>query len=347
MIEGTPGTPFEGEVLIARLRWASEESGFAVVDADRDGDEVVLVGPLAHLEARERVRIAGVWQDDRRFGMQVKVATAEPLAPAGDAALVAYLERVKHVGPARAARLLDRHGDAVLDAIDRDPHAAFRAVGLNPRRTNEAVRAWNGLRSSRALHLLLAPHGLAYLAPRIGKHYGDRAHHIVRERPYELTSVFGVGFHTADTIARAGGVPADSPARARAGVIHTLAEAEKDGSTCLPVAELAAKAGALLGTPPAAELLRAMDADGELVLEVDEHRAVWAYRPPTAALEAELTDQVSALTAAKRRLKAPGRPHRRAGPGARAVGRRRRPRSRHGSRSSPAAPAPARRPRSG
>jgi exodeoxyribonuclease V alpha subunit len=144
MIEGTPGTPFEGEVLIRRLRWASDESGFAVVDADRDGDEVVLVGPLAHLEARERVRIAGVWQDDRRFGMQIKVATAEPLAPAGDAALIAYLERVKHVGPARAARLLARHGDAVLDAIDRDPHAAFRAVGLNPRRANEAFAPGTG-----------------------------------------------------------------------------------------------------------------------------------------------------------------------------------------------------------
>ena len=106
MIEGTPGTPFEGEVLVRRLRWSSDESGFAVVDAERDGDEIVLVGPLAHLEARERVRVAGVWQDDRRFGLQVKVATAEPLAPAGDAALTAYLERVKHVGPARAARLL-------------------------------------------------------------------------------------------------------------------------------------------------------------------------------------------------------------------------------------------------
>jgi exodeoxyribonuclease V alpha subunit len=242
MIEGTPGTPFEGELVVRRLRWSSDESGFAVVDADRDGDEVVLVGPLAHLEERERVRIAGVWQDDRRFGMQIKVATAEPLAPAGDAALTAYLERVKHVGPARAAKLLARYGETVLDAIDRDPHAAFSAAGLNPRRTNDAIRSWNGLRSSRALHLLLAPHGLAYLVPRIARHYGDRAHHIVRERPYELTSVFGVGFHTADTIARAGGIAADAPARARAGVIHVLAEAEKDGSTCLPVAELATKA---------------------------------------------------------------------------------------------------------
>jgi len=81
MLEGTPGTPFEGEVVVRRRRWASDESGFAVVDAERDGDEIVLIGTIAHLEERERVRVSGVWQDDRRFGLQVKVATAEPLAP--------------------------------------------------------------------------------------------------------------------------------------------------------------------------------------------------------------------------------------------------------------------------
>src|SRR3954462_14806552 len=83
MIEGAPGAAFEDEVVVRRLRWTSEDSGFAVIDAERDGDEIVLVGPIGHLEERERARIRGVWQDDRRFGMQVKVATAEPLAPRG------------------------------------------------------------------------------------------------------------------------------------------------------------------------------------------------------------------------------------------------------------------------
>jgi exodeoxyribonuclease V alpha subunit len=308
MIEGTPGSHFEGEVAIRRKRYASEDSGFAVVDAERDGDELVLIGPLAHLEERERVRIAGTWQDDRRFGMQVKVATAEPLPPSGDAALTAYLKRVKHVGAGRAAQLLHRHGDGVLEAIDDDPHGAFRAVGLNPRRTNEAVKSWNQLRSSRALHLMLAPHGLAWLVPRIAKHHGERAHQIVRRRPYELTSVFGVGFRIADTIARAGGTPPDADARARAGVVHVLAEAEKEGSTCLPVAELATRAGALLdGPPPDAALLGAMEEAGELVLDVDDDRTVWAYRPPTAALEAELADQLRALADADPVLEAPKR----------------------------------------
>ena len=308
MIEARPGTAFEGEVLIQRRRWANDETGFAVVDADCGGDQVVLIGTIAHLEERERVRIAGVWQDDRRFGMQVKVATAEPLGPSGDAALTAYLKRVKHVGGGRAGRLLERYGDTVLEAIDRDPHAAFRSIGLNPTRTDEAVRSWSALRSTRALHLLLAPHGLAWLVPRIAKHYGDRAHYVVRQQPYELTRVFGVGFQTADRIARVGNIAADSPARTRAGVLHVLAEAEKDGSTCLPVAELAVKAGAVLGgPPPPASLLSEMADAGELVLEIDGTQAVWAYRPQTAALEAELAAQVRDLAEGKPRLAVPAR----------------------------------------
>ena len=129
----------------------------------------MLVGPIGHLEERERARVAGVWQDSARFGMQVKVAMAEPLAPDGDAAMLAYLRRIQHVGLTRAARLLERYGDGVLEAIDDDPRAAFRTLGLSPKRTNEAIRSWNALRSTRGLHLLLAPHGLAWLVPRLDR----------------------------------------------------------------------------------------------------------------------------------------------------------------------------------
>src|SRR3954468_12783724 len=243
------GRVFEGEVVVQRLRWSSDETGFAVIDAELDGDDVVLVGHLSHLEEREHVRVKGVWQDDKRFGMQVKVSVAEPVPPSGEAGLLVYLKRVKHVGAGRAARLPEGCGEGVLDPIDEDPALAFRRTGLNAQRAREAAKSWNALRSTRALHLLLAPHGLAWLVPRIAAEYGDQAHEVVRKRPYELTSVFGVGFQIADTIARAAGVAPDSPGRRRAAVIHALTEAEREGSTCLPVPELAGKAAALLGGP--------------------------------------------------------------------------------------------------
>src|SRR4051794_36713068 len=296
MVEGTPGTAFEDEVVIRRLRFAAADTGFAVVEADRDGDEVVLVGHLAHLEAGERVAVTGRWQDDRRFGMQVRADHAEPRAPSGPKALITYLERVKGVGPTRAARLYRSYGDDVLDAVDADPRRVFKDAGLGARQAAAAAASWDAMRSTRGLHLLLAPHGLVWLVPRIDAHYGPRAHRVVREEPYELTSVFGVGFPTADRIARAGGVAADSPARTAAALVHVLAEAERDGSTCLPVGEAAARTADLVGgAPPDAAFLHDLVERGRLAVEVDAAGEAWAYRPPTAALERELARRIHRL----------------------------------------------------
>ena len=107
-----PGTRFDDEVVIRRVRFTSEDGGFAVIDAEtaQDRDEIVLIGPLGHLEEREHVRITGVWQDDKRFGPQIKVKLAQPIPPSGEEALLAYLKRVRHVGGVRAAKLLDKYG---------------------------------------------------------------------------------------------------------------------------------------------------------------------------------------------------------------------------------------------
>jgi exodeoxyribonuclease V alpha subunit len=89
-----------------------------------------------------------------------------------------------------------------------------------------------------------------------------------------------------------------------------LTEAERDGSTCLPVPELAEKTTALLGgVAPDAALLQGMAEAGQLVLEVDPSAAppptIWAYRPATAALEAELAESVRALAGADPALEPP------------------------------------------
>lgn len=291
----TEGAPFAAEVVVRSRRFASEDSGFAVLDCESGGEHVVLVGPLVHLEERERVAVTGSWVHDRRYGPQVKVREAHPVAPSDAGALLAYLRKVRHVGPRRAAALHGTYGADVLAAIDRDPHAVFARAGLSPKRATEAAHSWDALRATRGLHLLLAPHGLAHLANRIHKHYGDRAYRIVAERPYELTSVFGVGFSTADAIARGIGLAADSPARARAAILHALGEAERDGSTCLPIDALRAAAGELLGleSPSIAFVGELADA-GDVELDEDE-QATWVYRAETAALERELAERVHAL----------------------------------------------------
>jgi exodeoxyribonuclease V alpha subunit len=295
---------FDAEVTIRRVRYASDTTGWAVLDAAAaDGAPVVLVGPLVHLEERERAHVVGTWVQDSRYGPQVKVTEARPLTPDDPQILLAYLVRVKHVGAKRAADLIERFGAAdVFEAIDRDPPAAFSAVGLRRRRAEEAAASWQALRVTRQLHLLLAPHALAYLAARIHEHYGPLAHRVVSERPYELTSVFGVGFVIADRIARSAGV-ASGRDRARAAVLHVLVETERSGSTCMPVDTLRATTAELLGDEVSETLIDELVDAGDLVR--DEQ---WVYRTPTAALEAELAERVHQLLlgrAAGRRLRDP------------------------------------------
>ncbi len=283
---------FNSQVTVRRRRYASEESGWAVIEAaSDDGESIVLVGPLIHLEERERAHVVGSWVDDSRYGMQVKVAEATPLPPTDLESVAIYLRRVKNVGPKRAQQLIDRYGIArVLDAVDADPEAAFAEAGLRRRAADEAAASWESMRVTRKLHLLLAPHGLAYLGSRLHDAYGDSAARVVSERPYELTSVFGVGFVIADRIAHGLGVAGDGPQRSRAAALHVLAEAERGGSTCLPIDALLGSLDELLGAPADRELIDKLVAAGDLVA----HER-WIYRRQTAELEAELAARVLEL----------------------------------------------------
>jgi exodeoxyribonuclease V alpha subunit len=161
----TSSGAFDSEVTVRRTRYLSDETGWAVVESfGDDGEEIILVGPLSHLEQRERAHVLGTWVDDSRYGPQVKVTQATPLPPADPESVTFYLKRVKHVGAKRAAKLIDRHGAAgALDAVDADPGAAFAAAGLRGNAVREAIESWERLRVTRKLHLLLAPHGLAFL----------------------------------------------------------------------------------------------------------------------------------------------------------------------------------------
>jgi exodeoxyribonuclease V alpha subunit len=285
-------TSFDGAVTVRHVRFANQETGWAVLDAAAgDGTPIALVGPLVHLEPGERARVQGEWVTDSRFGRQVKVTQASPLTPDDPDAVVAYLKRVKHIGSRRAEQLVERYGfEDLFEVIDADPPAAFAAVGLRTGRARAAAESWQSLRVTRRLHLLLAPHGLAYLAGRIHEHYGDDAHELLLANPYELTSMFGVGFALADRIAQAGGREPIADERERAAIMYALAESERGGSTCLPMPELLAACERLTGDLVAERIVDSLVSDRRVVREAD-----WVYRAATAELEAELAGQVAAL----------------------------------------------------
>jgi exodeoxyribonuclease V alpha subunit len=299
--QGGSREPFDGELVVRKVLFSAPDSGFAVVVAEDEGDWVHAVGSLAHLSAGQRVRVVGHWEETERYGRQVRAEAAYELDPSDATGALAYLRTIPHIGKRRAAKLLERHGDAIFDEIDADPAAAFASLsGVGPRAAARAAEAWQERRVTRHLFMLLAPHGAGWLAEPLRRAHGAQAIELVRRDPYRLTEEHGVGFATADAIARAQGVAYDSPGRARAAVVHVLQQAEGRGDTHLPRDKLEAGVRQLVGAL-ADELLTELAADGVVVVE--EGRVGLAV---TWAEEDELASQLAALANTPPALEAPG-----------------------------------------
>jgi exodeoxyribonuclease V alpha subunit len=296
--DASPRDPAAGELVaeVMGVRWSLPDGDFAVLDAVSDeGEPVVLVGALGHVHEGESVAVGGGWRCHARHGWQFAVERARILEPVSDAAVTAYLESVKHIGPRGAALLVERYGAGeVLAAIDRDPATVLRGVpGIGARRLGDAVQSWRDQRELRELRLFLDTHGVdAASAGRIARHFGAGSIARLQREPYAICELDGIGFATADALARALDTPLDAPDRLAAGVMHALDQAQGDGHCHLPRDELVPRAARLLGGGDVSDAIDELAARGRVVVE-DERVADTRLH----AVEARLAAHVRRLLA--------------------------------------------------
>ena len=282
LFDGDQAT-YSGSIEVLGVIFRAMDDGYAVLEVeDRDsGEGFALIGAVAHLGPGERAQVDGEWQTHSRYGRQLRAHAALPLDPADREGQIAYLTSLPYIGPARAERLVDEHGEDVLEVIAADPAGTLSALsGLSTKQAGDAAEAWHSGRALRDLHVGLAPHGLAHLAAAIHARYGDTSMTILRQDPYRLTEVDGFGFVRADKIALAADVPPESDSRAQAAAAFALREAEQQGHTNLPLAELVERTARLLGLAPDPDALT-----GAAGLQLDQGRV---YRQLTHTSEIEV-----------------------------------------------------------
>ena len=286
-------------VEVTAVRYRVPDGDFAVLSGlTADGDEVTLTGPLAHLLTGESAEVGGQWREHPKHGWQFHASAVRVLEPVSSQALVAYLSSIKHVGKRGAAWLVEQHGVGVLAVVDADPRAALAKVpGIGRQKVGAAVRSWEDQAEQRAMRLFLEEHGVpAAAAGRVVRHVGLGALDEVRADPYALTEIEGIGFATADVLARALGMAADADGRLDAGLVHALQLAENDGHCFLPRGELEARAHRLLGTD-AAHRIDPLVLAGRLVADEDRvaEARMWNTERKLARLVRALLDDAPQL----------------------------------------------------
>jgi exodeoxyribonuclease V alpha subunit len=227
----------------------------ARVATNRSSDLLTVVGPLLGAQPGESLRLQGRWTSHPQYGRQFQVDTYTTVLPATIQGIRRYLGSglIKGIGPKMAERIVDHFGPATLAVIEQQPGRLVEVPGLGPKRTQMITAAWAEQQAIKEVMVFLQGVGVSTsLGVRIYKTYRDEAIDVVQREPYRLAAdVWGIGFKTADQIARSLGIPHDSPQRVRAGLQFALSEASDDGHCYLPEPELAAKATELLGVDTA------------------------------------------------------------------------------------------------
>ncbi len=217
----------------------NEENGYTVLKVDADGSSVTAVGIFPILEPGERIELIGTFATHKKYGTQFKAESMEYSKAQTDEELIRFLSNglFTGVGKVTAGRIVAYFGSSTFDVIEKD-HAKLALVkGVSAKKAQAIHEEYIEKMAMRDAVMFLQSLEIGMgTALKIFNVYSLGTQDIVTENPYQLIEdIDGIGFFKADAIAKKLGIGEQSAFRVRAGVVHTLKEAEKQGGhTALP-----------------------------------------------------------------------------------------------------------------
>ena len=177
----------------------------------------------------------------------------ERLLPATEEGLKRYLSSglIKGIGPVTAAAIVQQFGLEALEIMEKEPGRLQEVPGIGAKKAATILESFGKYREMQSVLVFLQGHGIGVgQALRLYRHYGHLAVDRVKENPYLLAEeVLGIGFKTADRIARRMGLSAEAPARVRAALLFSLSDAAGRGHVYLPGDVIAERVNELLAIP--------------------------------------------------------------------------------------------------
>ncbi|HZS03446.1 MAG TPA: ATP-dependent RecD-like DNA helicase [Blastocatellia bacterium] len=301
---------------VERITYHNDQNGYTVLRFLIPGhaEPVTVTGNFSAVSPGESLRLTGFWTTHPQYGDQFKAADYQVTRPATVAGIQKYLGSglIKGVGPVTARRIVEHFGEQTLDIIESDISRLVEVRGVSGKRIELIQKTWQEQRAVKDVMIFLQSHGVStHFAVKIYKQYNNDSIPIVEKTPYRLAAdIYGVGFRTADQIARNLGIRADAEERLRAGLQHVLGEATEQGHCYLPRRELLRRAAETLGVEDQTRLAASLDAllnEGLLKIEEepdDPLADVAIYLPPLWQSERAIARRVKMLAEAPVRVDA-------------------------------------------
>jgi exodeoxyribonuclease V alpha subunit len=221
--------------VIEHITYQNSENGYSILKGKvKDhNDLVTLVGTMLEVPVGSVLLCEGDWKIDRKYGQQFIVQSFEEVMPATVYGIEKYLGSglVKGIGPKIAQLIVRQCGTDTIDVIETDIERLYEVPGIGKKRVEKIRGSWEKQKDIKNVMLFLQGYGVstAYAA-KIYRCYAKESIDKVNENPYRLADdIWGIGFKTADGIAKKMGYEKNDLRRCKSGLTYTLSQLSDEG----------------------------------------------------------------------------------------------------------------------
>ncbi len=225
------------EGIVSEIIYSNESTGYIVCDIDADGVLITLVGNMPGLVCGENIRVEGKKVQHPEYGEQIKVISYEKVLPSTEGQILLYLSSgiIRGIGPATAVKIVNKFGEKALDIIRDNPKELATIRGISLDKAYKMQSAFLDKQVLQGIIMFLAEYEItANFAIKVYNKFGLSSVAKIKENPYSLCQIHGIGFKSADKIAMKMGVELTDSERLKNGVLYVLSQYAANGDSCLP-----------------------------------------------------------------------------------------------------------------
>mgnify|MGYP002615419129 FL=1 len=236
---------------VESITFRNEENGYTVLTLSYGKKEIKCTGNFGYISEGEYLEIEGEEVFHDIYGEQIKVTSYKVIPATDELSLKKYLGSgaIKGLGAVLANRIVDKFGEDTLRIVEEEPERLAEIRGITIRKAMDICEQVEEKKDMRDVMIFLQGYGISpTLSTKIFNNYGTRVYDIIKTNPYQLADdVTGIGFKTADEIARRAGVEVNASVRIKSGMCYALTEASLSGHTYLPKEKMVETTINLLG----------------------------------------------------------------------------------------------------
>ena len=239
--------------IVESIVFKSDDTGYVVSKVRIDKDCINAVGIVPFLKEGQHVKLKGQWVLHKQFGRQFNIDEYEEVLPDSIDGIKKYLSTgiIHGIGPITAKKIVDRFKEETLDILENHIERLQEIEGIGEKKFRIIYESYIEQKDLKDIIIYFQGHGMTTnQCIKIYKKFGVDAKAIVSENPYILCDeISGIGFITADRIAKSLGIESISPFRIQSGIRYILNQFSASGNTYMPKNNLIDEVSKILGLP--------------------------------------------------------------------------------------------------